>query len=169
MESAVEQNNSNLMVMALSVLAVLSIVGGFIPLDLTTVLPSHATNVSTEPIWLHPLAIATPFIGVAFSWFYFKEYRSKAPVNLIEPTSKWSEFCRKGLGFDGLYQTLLVNPFCFIANLNRKDIFDQLLMFFAWYSKLCHDALSGLQNGQARWFAASIGLAALFLVGVFLL
>jgi len=73
-------------------------------------------------------------------------------------------FCRQGLGFDQLYDVLLVKPYCFLARLNRRDIVDQLLMLSAWYVGICHDVLKSSQTGKLRWYAAAIGLATLLLL-----
>ncbi|MCJ8322118.1 MAG: hypothetical protein MJK12_20990 [Colwellia sp.] len=120
----------------------------------------------TEPSWLHPLAIATPFIGIAFSWFYFKSYRENNGDAIVEKQTALIQFCRNGLGFDTLYQFLLVKPYCWLAKVNRLDVIDQLIMLNAWYVSLWHDALSAMQNGKLRWYAAALGLGVICFVGV---
>ncbi|WDE03825.1 NADH-quinone oxidoreductase subunit L [Thalassomonas viridans] len=151
----------------LFLLALLSLLGGLIALDFTAVFaaPSAGTGVQ-EPGWLHPLAIATPFIGIAFSWFFFKDYRQNQGQELAMKPRALVRFCSGGLGFDRLYQALLVRPYCFLATVNRRDIIDQLIMLNGWYVRLWHDALSASQNGSLRWYAAGIGLAVVFLAGV---
>ena len=73
-------------------------------------------------------------------------------------------FCRQGLGFDTLYKALLVKPYCWLAKLNRADVFDQLIMVNAWYVGMCHDVLKSSQTGKLRWYVAAIGLATLLLL-----
>lgn len=152
----------------LFLLALLSLFGGLISLDFSAVFSSalSSENAASEPAWLHPLAIATPFIGIAFSWFFFKSYRSNKGAALEVKSGILNRFCGDGLGFDWLYRYLLVRPYCFLANINRRDIIDQLIMLNGWYVRLWHDALSASQNGSLRWYAAGIGLAIVFLAGV---
>ncbi|WDE13370.1 NADH-quinone oxidoreductase subunit L [Thalassomonas haliotis] len=152
----------------LFLLALLSLFGGLISLDFSGVFSSALSldMAADEPAWLHPLAIATPFIGIAFSWCFFKNYRDNKGAALEVKDTAFNRFCGDGLGFDWLYRYLLVRPYCLLANINRRDIVDQLIMLNGWYVRLWHDALSASQNGSLRWYAAGIGLAIVFLAGV---
>jgi NADH-quinone oxidoreductase subunit L len=176
-ESRFEQNlqpcSSKLLKFSLIALAALSLVGGMfaniIDMSLSQVFPVVARAAESEPNWLHSVAIATPFVGIVFSWFYFSSYRSKDSVglnqnNFSESTSGFANFCRQGLGFDCLYYWLLVKPYCYLAKLNRRDIFDQLIMLNAWYVALLHDVLKSSQTGKLRWYAAAIGLLTFLLL-----
>jgi NADH-quinone oxidoreductase subunit L len=157
---------------ALWILALLSLLGGLFVIDLSSVLPSSEKVISEsydDPSWLHIVAIATPFIGIIFSWFYFKKYRIVSDEPLLVSQSEWQMFFRNGLGFDRLYSSLLIKPYCFVAKLNRRDIFDQILMLSAWYVRIWRDLLSVSQNGQIRWFAAAFGLSLVGLICVVIL
>jgi NADH-quinone oxidoreductase subunit L len=149
-------------------LAVLSLFGGLISLDLSSVFIANTSIIehSKEPSWLHPVAITTPFIGIVFSWFYFKQYRRNTGKPIVESQTAFVKFCRNGLGFDTLYYSCLVRPYCWLAKVNRLDIIDQIIMLNAWYITLWHDALSALQNGKLRWYAAALGLGVVCLAGV---
>jgi len=153
---------------ALVVLALLSLFGGLFFVDLSTVLPVNNES-ELSPDWLHAVAVITPFIGITFSWFYFKRYHSKGITSLEESQSSWLVFCRNGLGFDVVYQLLLVKPYCFIAQVNRRDLFDQLIMLAAWYVGIWRDILSASQNGRLRWFAGTFGLSLVGLILVVIL
>ena len=159
---------SKLLRISLLILAALSLLGGLISLDLQAVFTDKSAPVNkvNEPYWLHTVAIITPFIGIAFSWFYFARYRVTSNAEIKASQSMLSQFLRSGLGFDTLYQWLLIKPYCFIARLNRRDIVDQMIMLNAWYVRLWHDTLSTSQNGSLRWYAAAFGLAIVCLVGV---
>ena len=176
-ESRFEQNlqpsSSKLLKLSLIALAILSLVGGMfaniIDMSLTQVFPLATRSAESEPNWLHSAAIATPFVGIVFSWFYFSSYRSKDSAgsnqsNFSESTSGLATFCRQGLGFDCLYHWLLVKPYCYLAQLNRRDIFDQLIMLNAWYVALLHDVFKSSQTGKLRWYAAAIGLLTFLLL-----
>ncbi len=176
-ESRFEQNlqpsSSKLLKFSLIALAVLSLIGGvfanIIEMSLAEVFPLDTRIVESDPYWLHSVAIATPFVGIIFSWFYFASYRSKESAasnknTFIASSSGIATFCRQGLAFDSFYHWLLVKPYCYLAQLNRRDVFDQLLMLNAWYVGLCHDVLKSSQTGKLRWYAAAIGLATFLLL-----
>jgi NADH-quinone oxidoreductase subunit L len=183
-DTNLESGFSAIMRLPLYLLAILALFGGLfsglVELNLTSVFADSQGGViqgageanGVEPHWLHVVAIATPFIGIAFSWFYFADYRKThhaAGVVIAHQPSPLGDFLLKGLGFDTLYQTLLVKPFCFIAKVNRRDIFDQIIMSSRWYVDLWREALVASQTGGLRWYAATLGLAVVFLLGVILL
>jgi len=157
---------------ALFTLALLSLFGGLVTVDLSSLFSSYkqmAVNSYESPSWLHVVAIATPFVGIIFSWFYYKNYRVVSDNTVTASQSSFVVFCRNGLGFDTLYAVLLIKPYCFIAKLNRKDLFDQTLMLTAWYVRIWRDVLSVSQNGNLRWFAATFGLSLVGLICVVIL
>ncbi len=157
---------------ALFILALLSLFGGLVTVDLSSLFSSYKPSVVSSidsPSWLHIVAIATPFIGITFSWFYYKRYRIVTDEPLTASHSAWIVFCRNGLGFDTLYSTLLIKPYCFVAKLNKNDLFDQILMLIAWYVRIWRDILSVSQSGSLRWFAAAFGLSLVGLICVVIL
>ncbi|MFT5756105.1 MAG: NADH-quinone oxidoreductase subunit L [Alteromonadaceae bacterium] len=167
-ETQLHIEKSKLLRLSLLILAVLSLFGGLISIDLKAVFSEVSMTVVNvnEPNWLHSVAIITPFVGIAFSWFYFARYRAVDNTSISANENRLSRFLRSGLGFDTLYQWLLIKPYCFIAKLNRRDIIDQVIMLNAWYVRLWRDTLSVSQNGSLRWYAAAFGLAIICLVGV---
>ena len=82
---------------------------------------------------------------------------------------RFAIFCRNGLGFDSLYDALLIKPYQLLAKLNRRDFIDQTMMSTAWYVGLWHDVMTMIQNGSLRWYLAAFGLAIMTLVGVSIL
>ena len=173
-EYALQPSSSKLLKLSLIALAVLSLIGGVFANTLEVSLSAVFLNTQplnlNEPHWLHGVAIATPFVGIIFSWFYFSAYRRSGSSNssnkavFQDKPSTLVLFCRQGLGFDQLYNWLLVKPYCSLARLNRRDIFDQLIMLNAWYVGICHDVFKSSQTGKLRWYAAAIGLATALLL-----
>lgn len=169
---------ASLMRSALLILALLSLFGGLISLDLSEVffkIKAEELISVNEPSWLHTIAIATPFVGILFSWFYFKNYRVDSNLedgvktNLTASEHRFAVFCRNGLGFDSLYDVLLIKPYQLLAKLNRRDFIDQTMMSTAWYVGLWHDVMTMIQNGSLRWYLAAFGLAIMTLIGVSIL
>jgi len=164
--------NNKLLRGALFILALLSLLGGLVTVDLSSLFLSYKQSIANSyesPSWLHVTAIATPFVGIIFSWFYYKNYRVISDESVVASQSTFVVFCRNGLGFDTLYSALLIKPYCFVARLNRKDLFDQTLMLTAWYVRIWRDVLSVSQNGSLRWFAAAFGLSMVGLICVVIL
>ncbi|MEW6989518.1 NADH-quinone oxidoreductase subunit L [Colwelliaceae bacterium 6441] len=174
---SVEKSSSQLLKIALLCLAGLSLVGGFMAPELQQVFSaSHmqAGNEQLEPSWLHAVAIATPFIGIAFSWFFFKPYRQNELKMFVDAENQstqqlLSRFCFSGLGFDYLYSVIFVRPFVFITRLNRRDVIDQLLISITWYVGLWRDVLTYSQNGFLRWYAAAFAIGLVAFIGGWLL
>ena len=174
---SVERSTSKLLSLALITLAVLSLLGGFMAPDLHSIFNTSAENVSLSaeqsklvPNWLHTVAIATPFVGIAFSWGFFTVYRQGEPKRISDAETQLLAqplacFFRSGFAFDYIYSLLVVKPFIFIARLNRRDVVDQLLMSVTWYIGLWRDVLITSQNGLLRWYAAAFALGLVILVG----
>lgn len=167
-EHELQPSSSKLLKFSLVALALLSLLGGLfantLEMSLSTVFPSAQSLNLDEPYWLHSVAIATPFVGIIFSWFYFASYRNSSKEAYRDRPSALVMFCRQGLGFDNFYRYLLIKPYCYLARLNRNDLFDQLIMLNAWYVGICHDVLKSSQTGNLRWYAAAIGLATLLIL-----
>jgi len=169
---SLKMSPSYLIKFSLIVLALLSVIGGlfsgFVEVSVIEVFSVNSGNQdSTNPPWLHTVALATPFVGIIFSWFYFSSYRNSRSNTLLETENSYIRFFRQGLGFDHLYSVILVKPFLFITRVNRLDIFDQLIMLNAWYVTWCHEVLILSQNGKLRWYVAALGIAVLFFLGLF--
>ncbi len=156
-QASLHVEHSKLLRLSLIVLAILSLFGGLISIDFDTVFPI-SLSAHQDPGWLHTVAILTPFAGIAFSWFYFSSYRKNQGDSIMANSSSFALFCRNGLGFDWLYQWCFIKPYCALARLNRRDVFDQLIMFNAWYVKMLHETLSSSQTGNLRWYVAALGL-----------
>ena len=153
----------------LVLLAILSFAGGVMFVDLGSMLSSAASAASASmaqaPHWTHTLAIATPFIGIAFAWFYFATYRQSG--NISAPSlNVIQQLILNGNGFDSLYRRLFVTPFKVLARINQKDIIDRALMLSAQYSQWWHEILSATQTGHLRWYLAMLGVAFVCLIGV---
>ncbi len=162
-------HHSKLITLTLIVLAILSVFAGvfspwlFVNLDQVFLL-AHETretvnNRIVAPIWTHTVAIVTPFVGIVCSWFYFRHAQT-----IGERASPLVMFFQKGLGFDSFYTYLVVKPYCYIAQLNKKDFFDQVIMLSAWYINMLREILVFSQNGKLRWYVTALGLSVAFLL-----
>ena len=69
-------------------------------------------------------------------------------------------------GFDALYDRIVVWPFLWLARINRNDYIDAIYTGVARLSERGYQALSRTQNGQLRWYAASIAAGSVILVAI---
>ncbi|WP_026611605.1 NADH-quinone oxidoreductase subunit L [Methylocaldum szegediense] len=138
----------------LILLGALALFGGFVSMPLGSVFPRE------QPGELGVLAAivtdAAPFIGVGVAVLLY--LTRTYPVEALT-APRWGErlhrFWFSGWGFDWLYGKLLVNPFRWLAALNRGDIVDDVYRGVAVASQYAHRAFAATQTGQLRWYVAA--------------
>ena len=69
-------------------------------------------------------------------------------------------------GFDWLYDAFLVQPYSWLANVDRNDVIDFIYDGIAWTNQISYHALSRTQTGRLRWYAMSIGIGATVIIGM---
>ncbi|MCC6373367.1 MAG: NADH-quinone oxidoreductase subunit L [Moraxellaceae bacterium] len=155
----------------LGVLLVLSTgVGAFIHQPLEGVLPAFASPISEETKhFVEILAIGAGLVGLAIGAALFMGER-RIPSALASSSfgQAVSRLWMSGWGFDWLYNWLFVKPFLFISHLNRRDGIDQAIGLIPRVMRAGHDALSVSENGRLRWYASSIALGAILVLGMVL-
>jgi NADH-quinone oxidoreductase subunit L len=162
-----------LMTIPLIILAILSLVGGFVELpasfghfhifsdlvDLTLPAVVVLKNENLE-ILFQSLSAIMALAGIYFAYlFYFKEPALSESFN----HSRLNKFFEKGWEFDTLYDTLFVKPVVWLSEIDRKDIFDWLNIGISRLALLANRGLSITQNGKLRWYILS------FVVGIALI
>ena len=156
----------------LIVLAVLSVIGGFIELPdtmghfaifssfLDMTLPAVKTiERSVSELTLQIIVSLTALLGVYIAYrLYIKISVSKAEnvkQNLIQ------KFFFAGWGFDWLYDRIFVRPVVFLAKINKNDFIDYIYTFLAWLNRMLNLILARTQTGKIRWYAMGIVLGAI--------
>ena len=157
-----------LMTVPLIILATLSVVGGFIELPasmgnfhlfsnlVNNTLPEVAIKNVEHLEGLFQLIsalIASTGIYLAYR-FYFKKPRYIEQFN----HSRLNHFFEKGFGFDKVYDTVFVKPIVWLAEIDKKDIFDQLNIMLSKLALWGNQILSIAQNGKLRWYLLSFAL-----------
>ncbi|MCL2899443.1 NADH-quinone oxidoreductase subunit L [Brenneria tiliae] len=72
-------------------------------------------------------------------------------------------------GFDWLYDRVFVRPYLAIAKLLQRDPLDALMNIPAFITRWGNRGLTLSENGQVRWYAASMGLGAVAVLALLLL
>ncbi len=165
----------------LVILALLSIVGGFVQMP-ETVGNVHLFSDFLIPVFSEPLteqgietnelmsmAIASivSLAGILAAFVLFirrpeiAHSLSQSPLGL-----RLGSFWFSGWGFDRLYDTFLVRPFLWIARINKSDFFDAGYSGIAAINRGMHSLLSSTQTGNIRWYAMALTLGAVVFVGI---
>ncbi|MEH0835302.1 NADH-quinone oxidoreductase subunit L [Pectobacterium cacticida] len=71
-------------------------------------------------------------------------------------------------GFDWLYDHVFVKPYLFIAKLLRRDPLDRLMTIPAMVTRWSNRGLTFSENGQLRWYVASMGIGAVVVLALLL-
>jgi NADH-quinone oxidoreductase subunit L len=167
-----------LMTVPLIILAALSVFGGFIELPtsmgnfhlfsnlVNNVLPEVTIKNVEHLEWVFQLIsaiIASTGIYLAYR-FYFKK-----PIYIERFNhSRLNHFFEKGFGFDKVYDVLLVKPIVWLAEIDKKDIFDQLNISISKLAIWGNHFLSVAQNGKLRWYLLSFAIGIAFILTLML-
>jgi NADH-quinone oxidoreductase subunit L len=172
------------MVVPLVVLAVLSIIGGFIELPdtlgnlplfsgfLKPVFNEHVVQHSgagTEFLF-QVVASLVSLAGIFMAYlFFFRSPQTAAKLAQSDVGAALSRLWFSGWGFDWVYEKVLINPFLWIARVNKNDVIDSGYTGIAHLNRAVHSILSKTQTGNLRWYAMGIALGAVLFLGIIVL
>ena len=162
-------------------LAVLSLAAGFVQL------PRALGGVSVLSDFLAPVLGGRPVVsgsggtdlslsiaaaaavlgGLSLSYVLFRR-RGNARRGVAGPgaDSALRRFLFGGMGFDRLYDRLLVRPFVRAARVNSSDFIDVVFRGVAGLSLAAHGLLSLGQTGRLRWYARAVVAGAIVVLAV---
>ena len=153
----------------LTVLSVLSVLGGLIELPpafghvtllsnlLAPVLPATAEVKSVIPLLLASL-ISLAGIGLA-ALLYWRPTKKPAKTPL------W-RFWHAAGGFDWLYDRLLGRPVQWAARVNSEDAIDSVFDGVALLTRLLHDQIRRTQTGRVRFYTAGLAVGSISLIAI---
>lgn len=162
----------------LIVLAVLSIVGGFVELpetlghvtvfsdfiDLT--LPSiQVSEGGISELTLQIIVSITAILGVYVA--YLKYIKKSVPKFEDIKQNALQKFLFSGWGFDWIYDKLVVTPVVFLAKINKNDFIDLLYKGIAWFNGLMNHILMTTQNGKIRRYAIGLVFGVIVTLTIF--
>jgi NADH-quinone oxidoreductase subunit L len=173
-----------MMLVPLVILAFFSIMGGFIEI------PDTLGNLPLFSNFLQPvfneqtagsggtgtellfqiIASVISLTGIYIAYhFFLRKPKSADNLALTRAGSALQRFWFSGWGFDRLYEYLLINPFLWIARINRNDVIDSGYTGIAHLNRILHDVLSKTQTGGIRWYAMGMALGAVVFLGIVIL
>jgi NADH-quinone oxidoreductase subunit L len=174
-QTPVSERPGAAMTVPLVVLAVLSVVAGYIKGPflrfIGTVLPplSEVHSQGMPELASGLIALGLLLLGVYLAWFLYlrRGDHSEAVVSTTVGQAV-HQFWFADWGFDWLYDKLFIQPFLWISSVNKSDFVDSIYRGIAGLSKLASRSLSASETGRVRWYAAGITLGAIVLLFVVL-
>lgn len=147
----------------LVVLGLLALVGGAFVLPLAAVFPAESAH--HAPMATIVVAIVLPLVGVLLAWYsFFKRPDVIADIMSTPWGKRVHAFFLSGWGFDALYQKVVVDPYTWLSRINKNDLIDAVPAGIVRISVHGHAALSQLQNGQLRFYVATVAGGAIIVI-----
>lgn len=165
-----------IMTIPLIVLALLSLVGGFIempenmgPVHLFSklfdkILPAVNLSVTGNTELIFQILSAIISLGgiyIAYLIFY-----KKSALAIRFKESRLSNFFYSGWRFDKVYNILFVKPVVWLSEIDKKDFIDLIYVYIAKTTGYFNFLLSKTQNGKLRWYVLvlTVGLVLLLTI-----
>ncbi|MGH8207357.1 MAG: proton-conducting transporter membrane subunit, partial [Steroidobacteraceae bacterium] len=136
---------------------------------LDPILPARQQVLSTATVQAALMALAAliALLGLAIAWWIYGR-RAAAPARLLGTRAALAvqRFWLGGWGFDQAYDSVLVQPFLWIARINRTDVVDAIYGLVAAASRRVNGWLSRTENGRLRRYAGWIAAGSLAAVAI---
>ncbi|MHB8143783.1 MAG: NADH-quinone oxidoreductase subunit L [Thermoleophilia bacterium] len=174
--AAVSRQPGRSMQAPLLVLAVLSLIGGFVEVPKLPLLSDYLSHAlpalpaggsAALELALELIAIAASLAGVYLAYHLF--LRRPEQAKALAKTSAGRLLHRwwfAGWGFDWLYEHALVIPYVSLARAGRSDLFDLAVTGIARLVAGTGRLLSRTQTGRTRWYAAGIAAGAIIILAL---
>ncbi len=179
--ATVTKRPTSIIRLPLIVLAILSVIIGFIELPqslgnvrifsdfLNAVFPaavvtSHSPQAETI---FEIICAAVSLIGLYIAYVFYIQ-RPRYADNLVSHASAATvhRLWLSGWGFDWLYGKVFVGPFVWMARVNSSDAIDLIYRGLAALAQILHSILSGTQSGIMRRYALGIGIGAVLVIAI---
>ncbi len=177
MQMKPEKKLSGFIKIPLIVLAVLSIIGGFVETPstlghvtifsgfLTKTLPEVVTH-SSEGLEIL-FQVITALLALSGLFIAYILYVKRRPA---EPNKSFiAQFLFSGWEFDKIYDRVFVRPVVWMAEIDKHDFIDYFYTFIAWLTGLGYKILKITQTGNLRWYAAGLVIGAILTISIVLL
>lgn len=166
----------------LIILAILSLVGGFIELPhnmghvelfsdfLSPVLPAVEVRPGVESAeWIFQAIAAVLSLSGVYIAYYFWIKRPDLTATLKASVIDLHGLWLSGWGFDALYDAILVKPFVWLSRINKNDFIDKFYSALVTLSTFFHRIFAYTQSGLMRWYVMGIVLGAILIITIGLL
>lgn len=115
--------------------------------------------------WVAIATMCVPLLGVLVGYLLFAtNVFDRRKISDSALGKAVGRFWFVGWGFDKVYDTLIVNPFRWLARVNKSDAVDYLFRFTTLVARIFHNLLTVSQNGRLRWYALTMFSGLLFVL-----
>jgi NADH-quinone oxidoreductase subunit L len=174
-QTPVTKRPGYVMTVPLVILAFFAIVGGyakepvltFVQLTLPAMVEVNTAGM-TETV--SEIVAALVFVGgLYFAYLFHLQKRSLADGVVANPIGQvLHAWWFADWGFDWLYDKVFVQPFLWVAQINKDDFIDAFYTGIARLTEAMYRAVQLTQTGELRWYAACIAVGSVvFLTMVF--
>jgi len=151
----------------LTLLCLLSLIGGAIALPLAGVLPEGGHPEVGHAV--EYVSVGTPLLGLAIAYLLFLGRQvSLDGAAQSRFGQALQQFWYSGWRVDQLYDTLWVQPYNALAHWWRNEPVDLFYNGVVATSRWCHRKLLDLQTGELRWYATSMVFGLILLLAIML-
>jgi NADH-quinone oxidoreductase subunit L len=179
-KTEIDHRPGKLMTVPLIILAFFSLFAGFIELPhnfghftlfsdlLHQVLPETILKAGmNNELQFQILALLSTFGGIYVAYiFYYKQPQRIEKLKQSRFVMNLYLFWFSGWGFDKLYNTLIVRPIVFIANVNKNDVVDKLYQGVTFVTVSLYQSLSFTQSGSLRWYIMGLVIGAIIILSM---
>jgi NADH-quinone oxidoreductase subunit L len=108
-------------------------------------------------------------IGLYFAYLFHLQKRSLAEAAVSNPVgSLLHRWWFADWGFDWIYDKVFVQPFIWVAQINKSDFVDAFYTGVARLADLFYRGLSRTESGRLRWYAAGIAVGSVVFLAMVL-
>ena len=150
----------------LFVLMVGSLFAGYmyLPLDIIFSQGESHEEHHVSPL-IHGIMIVVPLLGIGVAYlFYGTRTFSIARIMASPFAQSLHKFWFNGWGMDTLYNRLFVNPFLWLARINKNDIVDKFYDFLIELSSTANRMKVKTQTGYLRWYTLTVAAGLVFVI-----
>jgi NADH-quinone oxidoreductase subunit L len=166
-----------LMTIPLIVLAVLSLVGGFIELPhtlghftwltdfLKPILPVVALREGVQSSeWIFQLVAAALSLTGVYMAYHFYIRQPQLSEEVRSATQGVHQYWYSGWGFDALYDFVFAKPFVYLSRINKNDFIDRFYQALVEISEFFNGLFVRSQSGVLRWYIMGIVAGAVLII-----
>jgi len=149
----------------LIILAGLSLFGGLLGMQLSSVLPEIEAHQASSLVGF--LTSAAPFAGILIALLFYGGRAFSVDALVRNPLGAGLQrFWFSGWGMDWLYAALFVKPYRWLAAINKGDAVDGLYRGIIALTRFGHRLLVPTQTGRLRWYAAGMIFGVVLIVAI---
>ena len=159
----------------LVILAVLAVVAGYLKEPLLAFLhsalpPTIETRTGSLTETGSEAIAATLFlVGLCFAYLFHLRRRSLSDSLVANPIGHvLDQWWFAGWGFDWIYDKVFVQPFIWVANVNKSDFVDALYTGVGRIADASYRWLSSTETGRVRWYATVMAAGSVLFVAMML-